>query len=233
MMLSGHLEHACLRVDDGDPLTRELRFMYNPAEFTTSKSATWARPAQRGAASTAQPEFQAANPQSVSMTIWFDAWDDPLADITGKIKTLFEWTKPTAPSIQNGAARPPVLRFEWGTSTVLMDFRGFLKQVDATYTLFEPNGKPIRAKCQLKLEEIPPEEPAQNPTSGSRESRKGRVIADGDSFASVAYREYGDPTLWRALAVFNGIDDPLRLDPGTQILVPSIAEARRLVARDD
>ena len=40
MMLSGgQLEKAILRVVDGDPETRELRFMYNPAELTTAKSA--------------------------------------------------------------------------------------------------------------------------------------------------------------------------------------------------
>ena len=37
-------------------------------------------------------------------------------------------------------------------------------------------------------------------------------------------REYGDPTLWRALAAFNGIDDPLRLPPGSTLLLPSADE---------
>ena len=36
----------------------------------------------------------------------------------------------------------------------------------------------------------------------------------GDTLASVAYAEYGDPTLWRPLAAFNGIDDPLRVPTG-------------------
>ena len=42
----------------------------------------------------------------------------------------------------------------------------------------------------------------------------------GDSLASVAYAEYGDPTAWRAVARFNGIDDPLRCRPGTRLLLP-------------
>ena len=46
----------------------------------------------------------------------------------------------------------------------------------------------------------------------------------GDSLASVAYAEYGDATLWRPLARFNSIDDPLRIPDGTTILVPSAAE---------
>ncbi len=231
-MLVGHLEHASLRVDDGNPLTHELKFMYNPAELSTSKSATWSRPQARGATSTARPEFQGANPQSVSMEIWFDSWDDMTIDVTSKVKTLFEWTKPTQSSIDRQTPRPPVLRFEWGTSRVLADFRGYLKQVQAKYTMFQPDGTPIRASCNISLEEVPEDPPGQNPTSGALESRRSRLMDEGDSFASVAYREYGDPSLWRGIAAFNAIDDPLRVTPGTRIVVPSIVEARRLSARD-
>jgi nucleoid-associated protein YgaU len=46
----------------------------------------------------------------------------------------------------------------------------------------------------------------------------------GDSLASLAYAEYGDPTLWRYLASFNRIDDPLRIPQGSVVLLPSAAE---------
>jgi hypothetical protein len=35
--------------------------------------------------------------------------------------------------------------------------------------------------------------------------------------------------LWRALATFNGIDDPLRVTPGTRLLIPTSDEAVALV----
>ena len=47
-----------------------------------------------------------------------------------------------------------------------------------------------------------------------------RIVA-GDSLASVAYAEYGDPTAWRALAAFNEVDDPLRVPTGTVLLLPT------------
>jgi nucleoid-associated protein YgaU len=59
------------------------------------------------------------------------------------------------------------------------------------------------------------------------------VLAQGDSLASVAFGEFGDATLWRALARLNGIDDPMAIAPGTRILVPSAAEARLLNAAED
>ena len=37
----------------------------------------------------------------------------------------------------------------------------------------------------------------------------------------MAYAEYGDPTLWRALAASNGIDDPLRVPRRHALLLPA------------
>jgi nucleoid-associated protein YgaU len=47
----------------------------------------------------------------------------------------------------------------------------------------------------------------------------------GDTLAAVAFREYGDATLWRAIADANLIDDPLRVRPGTELLIPPAVEA--------
>ncbi len=232
MLTGGQLEKAILRVVDGDPQTRELRFMYNPAELTTAKSANWNRPQQKGAGSAGRPQFTGAGPQTVQMEIWFDAWDAADADVTRSIMTLFEWTKPTPTSIQKKLPRPPVLGFEWGSSRILADLKVFLKTVNAKYVLFKPDGTPVRASATISLEEVPEEQPRQNPSSGSRESRRSHLMNAGDSLHSVAFREYGDPNLWRGIAAFNEIDDPLRVEAGTRILVPAIDEARRLSTRE-
>ena len=55
-----------------------------------------------------------------------------------------------------------------------------------------------------------------------------RVVV-GDTLASIAYGEYGDPTLWRPLADFNRIDDPLRIPLGSVLMLPSAAELAELV----
>ena len=48
-----------------------------------------------------------------------------------------------------------------------------------------------------------------------------RVVRQGDTLASIAYQEYGDSTLWRAIALANDIDDPLRLPTGLELRVPA------------
>jgi nucleoid-associated protein YgaU len=232
MLTGGALQKAKLLVVDGDPETRELPFMYNPAELTTAKSANWNRPQQKGAGSAGKPQFTGAGPQTVQMEIWFDAWDAAGADVARSVMTLFGWTKPTPTSITKKLPRPPVLGFEWGSNRILADIKFFLKTVNAKYVLFKPDGTPVRASATITLEEVPEDPPKQNPSSGARESRRSHLMRAGDSLHSVAWREYGDAGLWRGIAAFNEIDDPLRVTAGTTILVPTADEARRLAARE-
>ena len=232
MLTGGALQKAKLLVVDGDPETRELPFMYNPAELTTAKSANWNRPQQKGAGSAGKPQFTGAGPQTVQMEIWFDAWDAAGADVARSVMTLFGWTKPTPTSITKKLPRPPVLGFEWGSNRILADIKFFLKTVNAKYVLFKPDGTPVRASATISLEEVPEDPPKQNPSSGARESRRSHLMRAGDSLHSVAWREYGDAGLWRGIAAFNEIDDPLRVTAGTTILVPTADEARRLAARE-
>ncbi len=83
---------------------------------------------------------------------------------------------------------------------------------------------PFRALVSVAMEEMPGEPFRQNPTSGSADVRRMHRTVAGDTLASVAYAEYGDPTQWRALAAYNGIDDPLRLRTGTTLLLPAPEE---------
>jgi nucleoid-associated protein YgaU len=230
MSLMGlNLKKAGLKVVSGDAKTSHLTFAYNPTELSTEKSAQWHRPTTPSAVSTTNPEFGGSEPQSVSMEIFFDVYEDLFGDVSDDIKTLFEWVRPTASSRSKGLPSPPILAFEWGSNKALADFRGFLKHVSAKYTMFRADGTPIRATASISLEEVPNEPAGQNPTSGSLKSRRSHVLRDGDSLQSVAWREYGNVAMWRSLALFNDIDDPLRLEPGISILVPSTDEAARLL----
>jgi len=222
------LPKATLSVVEGAGVTPFLKFRYNPTEYSVSKSARWNRPPTRGAESATPPEFTGSDPMSISMEIFLDAFEETAGDVSGDIETLLSWTRPTPVSRTQGLAQPPLLRFVWGTSPVLQSFQGFLKSVQARHTMFRYDGTPIRATANITLEEVTPETPAQNPTSGSREGRRAHVVTEGETLQSIAYREYGRPTLWRGLAAFNDIDDPMRVPPGSELLIPTTAEAVRL-----
>ena len=225
MDLLSALEKAMLIVVDGVGVPMMLRFKYNPEQYTIEKSAQWNRPKAPGAESTPDPDYTSTNPASVSMEIFFDAFEELQGDVTKDVETLFEWTKPTPVSRTTGNPQPPLLMFQWGSSSALSNFRGYLSSVSARYTLFRIDGTPIRATCTIRLEEVPQEAARQNPTSGTRPGMRVHVVTEGETLHSVAWSEYRQARYWRGLAAFNGIDDPLRVEPGTTLLLPSPRDA--------
>ncbi len=229
-MDSGEYEVATLRVVEGKVSGPDEVFLdFNPGEYAISKSSSWSRPQMKGGKQTGKPEFQGANAQTLQFEALFDQrlhQNGPT--VADAVATLLEWVKPTDDSVSKKKPQPPILVFEWGKNPALTGFRGYLKQVQAKFLLFDGTGKPLRATANLTLEEVPVPAKKQNPTSGSIHGRRSCLVNEGDSLASLAWREYEDPTLWRGIAAFNGIDDPLRVKPGATILLPTADEARRL-----
>jgi nucleoid-associated protein YgaU len=219
--MSGALEKAFIALKDG---SEQLTCAFNPREYTIATSATWHKTPAKGAKSAPKPEFVGANPRSMQMELFFDAWEAG-GDVSKAVDTLIGWTKPTPKSLSDNKPNPPIVVFHWGTKAF---FDAYLKQVSAKYTLFLQDGTPVRASVGVGLEEVPAEPPKQNPSSGGMPGQRTHLVSSADTLHSVAYAEYGDASLWRGLADANGIDDPLRLMPGTTLLIPPATVAVEL-----
>ena len=225
--MSDQYVFAALRVVEGTVSgDTELYFDFNPGEYSVDKSSTWTRPQMKGGKQTGKPEFQGANAQVVKMEILFDQYVSG-PDVARSVNTLLEWIKPTDDSVKKKKPQPPIVMFEWGPNPALTSFRAYVKSVASKFILFNSDGTPLRATATVTLEEVPIPAPKQNPTSGSIHGRRTHLVAEGDTLASIAWAEYEDPTLWRGIAAFNEIDDPLRVQPGRSILIPTADEARR------
>jgi hypothetical protein len=194
-----------------------LTCSFNPSEYTISKSGNWQKTPARGARSAPTPEFVGANPRTLQMELFFDGWEDGSTNVQANVDTLLDWTNPTKKSIADNKPNPPILVFHWGGNSY---FDAYLKQVSAKFTMFRSDGTGVRATASVTLEEVPDEPALQNPTSGGVAGKRTHVVAEGDTLHSIAFGEYGDPALWRGLAAANDVDDPLRIAPGTRLLVP-------------
>ncbi len=209
--------------DLGSPRDR-LEFQFNPKEFTIQKAATWTSKPARGAQKAGPPEFTGSGPGKLSVEMFFDASGTHDSTAVIAVEKLFACCVPTEESLKDKKASPPLVLLKWGTTR---SFPGYVTSVSAKYTLFASDGTPIRATCSVAIEEMPGVTAKQNPTSGAVAARRLHTLVVGDTLASVAFRQYGDPAMWRPLAAFNGIDDPLRVRPGTTLLVPAVEELAR------
>jgi nucleoid-associated protein YgaU len=199
----------------------EISFQFNPKEVTVAKTAKWERKTSKGAKTASPPEFSGSEPCKLTLEMFFDATANQDGAVVQAVEELFACCIPTKESAGQKKPSPPLVVLQWGNIT---SFPAFVTSVSAKYTLFASNGIPIRAVCSVALEEMPGDPLRQNPTSGSLDVRRVHRMVAGDTLASVAWVEYDDPTAWRRLAAYNGIDDPLRVRAGTLLLLPSIEE---------
>jgi nucleoid-associated protein YgaU len=192
-------------------------FQFNPKELSITKSAKWERKPARGSKTAGAPEFSGAEPAKLTVEMFLDATGDHGGGVVKAVEALLACCVPTEATLGQKKAMPPLVIFHWGRTT---SFVGYVSQVGVKFTLFASDGTPIRATCSVSMEEMPDGAPKQNPTSGAIAVRRVATTVAGDSLASLAYREYGDATMWRELATYNGIDDPLRVPTGTSVLLP-------------
>lgn len=198
-----------------------IDFQFNPKEVTIAKTAKWERKTAKGAKKAGPPEFTGSEPCKLTVEMFFDAGGSGDASVVTAVEKLFSCCVPTEESAGQKKPSPPLVVLHWGS---VSSFPAFVTSVSAKYTLFSSDGTPIRATCAVAMEEMPADPSRQNPTSGSHDIRRVHRTVAGDTLASVAYAEYGDPGQWRALAAYNGIDDPLRVRVGRTLLLPTPEE---------
>ncbi|GAA0587830.1 LysM peptidoglycan-binding domain-containing protein [Streptomyces crystallinus] len=208
-------------------LIETFTFEFNPAQLSISRRAQWKVTPTAAVRDGSKPEFMGPDPREMTVEIFLDTSDEPTENtVLKKVETLFSCCETTDLSIDADQPSPPWVVFEWGSFSTAR-FTSYVASVDAAYTLFSTTGVPIRATCQMRLHEIPSKAKWQNPTSGALTARRVHRVVAGDTLQSLAWRQYGDATVWRAIAEANGIDDPSRVRSGTELILPAAEEVRR------
>lgn len=198
---------------------------FNPQQYAISKTNEWRATPVVGAALPSL-QFGGGLGRELALELLFDASDSSSKDVRSVTDQLFLMMEVTQPaSGDTNSARPPTVTFSWGSTVT---FTAVCRNLAVSYTLFRPDGTPIRAFVALTLVQVQKADsrsgsgtaPPQNPATRASGRLTVHVVEDGDSLASIAYNTYGDPTRWRDIAEHNAVDDPLRLRRGHALVVP-------------
>jgi nucleoid-associated protein YgaU len=210
---------AYLDVENGEA----IECLFNPKEYSISRQNQWQSQPVVGKDLPPETQFGGGTPQKLSLDLVFDDSETEDGDVRKMTDKLFDAMQ--VKDAQGGAkntGRPPTVHFRWGETST---FKAVIEQLTVQYTLFHPNGTPVRAMAKLSLmqvEKAVPGKKKQNPTTRGLAGLRSHVVRDGDSLQSIAYAAYGDPTLWREIAADNGIDDPFRVRRGDVLSIPRL-----------
>jgi len=102
-------------------------------------------------------------------------------------------------------------------------FRCVLESVKQKFTLFSPEGVPLRATLTVSFREHKTLcQQLDELQLSSPDRTHVHVLQQGETLAAVSNQYYDTPVDWRSVAIKNGIDDPRRLTPGTFLNVPPL-----------
>lgn len=120
----------------------------------------------------------------------------------------------------------PELQFIYGPPEMGFCYTVVLISATANYTRFTSAGVPVRARVTINMKEVPSllGTLPTNPTSGGLPGRRSYTVTEGEDLVNLARTHYGSTSHWRRVADANGIDDPLRMRPGTTVYLPSPQE---------
>jgi hypothetical protein len=214
------LEWAVLtNLDSGE----RIEVLFNPNEYSLNKDNNFAQAAVPGL-STPLLQFVHGNLRTLELELQFDSFEEhkhssrtvtraqsDVRRLTQKVVDLM--------AINPETHAPPVVLFSWGG----LNFTGVLSRVNQRFTMFLESGVPVRARLSVTFQEWKTaRQEAKEVRRQTADYTRRHRVAQGETLAQVAAVFYGDPTLWRPIAIANGIEDPRRLEAALELTVPKL-----------
>jgi nucleoid-associated protein YgaU len=201
----------------------KIAVMFNPEEYTLQRENNFAQIAVPGL-SAPIIQFVHGNQQTLEMELFLDTYEahqsggrrlnqagDDVRKLAGKVTDLM--------NIIPATHAPPVLLFTWASLT----FTCVLSRATQRFIMFKPDGTPVRARLNVTFSQYSNAElEAKEIKRETADYTKIHVVRQGETLASIAQAVYGNPQLWRPIALRNGVDDPRSLTPGMQLVVPQL-----------
>lgn len=221
------------RLDANGNVAEKLEVQFNPTELSMSKGAQIAEIAIPGIDSPIL-QFVRGQNETVSLELFFDSTEDgtaagatPVTERTNKFYALVK--------MSGEDHAPPRCRFGWGD-----EFPGLINQsgqvggtrkvfdcvvetVEQRFTMFSPDGIPLRATLTVSLREYKSlETQLQQLNLQSSDHTRMHTVQRGETLPQIAYQAYRNPGLWPVIARANSIILPRELEAGTVLELPPV-----------
>lgn len=186
---------------------KPVEVQFNPETLKVSYSNTVESGDNPGSAAM---QFISKNSTKLSLDLLFDASYDKNTDDVRTLTEAVQYFVQPQEHRERGETsfRIPAVRFRWGTFL----FEGVVASLDETLEFFSTDGRPLRAKMGVAInnQDIKFRIPSPASGGGAATTPGQQPLAPvnaGDTVQDMAAR-FGDPAAWPEIADANGIDNP-------------------------
>jgi nucleoid-associated protein YgaU len=219
------LDHAKNTI--GDP----IEVSYNPKELTFGQTANYADINIPGLDAPIL-QFVRGSAETLALELFFDSTDNGTGvdseSVTELVDSFYQLVK-----ISGNLHTPPIVRVLWGTDLPglrndqsvrpIPAFDCIVVTCNRKYTLFNPNGVPLRAVVNLALREYRSvEEQLEALNLQSSDHTRLHTVQAGENLPLIAYQAYGKASYWRVIADANNISNTRALTSGAVLSLPPI-----------
>lgn len=205
---------------------KSFEVLINPEEYSHNYAIKYTNVSAPGTNGEAL-QFRVYGGETIGFTIWFDGSGavpgsaaTNSTSVDGQIKDFRDAVFP----YDGQTHGPNYLELKWGT----LLFKCVLTGLDFTYTLFSPDGMPVRASCKATFRRYASVQDLEKLAANSSPDMSHLVtVKAGDTLPLLCSRIYGSSTHYPEVARVNGLTSFRALAPGTQLLFPPLRPAGR------
>jgi hypothetical protein len=198
----------------GEPAA-EFKVYFNPEEYTQVYDVEFVR--QQGEGTTGSPVvFRKIKPQEYKLKLMFDGTgvSGDKIDVYEKIQEFFK-----VAGYDGEIHRPRYLKLIWGK----LESKCVLIKADVAYKIFKPDGTPLRAVMDATFtENVDDTTRTAEANDRSPNLTQVRVVKEGDTLPLMAYKIYGDESMYLEVARVNRLNNFRNLTTGQRIVFPPI-----------
>lgn len=188
----------------------------NPSQFSHDYSISYDQTKTLGQLAS-NLKFSAIKPSKVSFEILLD--NTGVVKGSSDVQARIEKLNKIVYTYNGENHEPNHVRLLWGSFL----FNGRLETMSMTYTLFSPNGQPLRAKITMSfLGFMSPQEEARRANRSSPDMTHSILFKAGDSLPLLCHRIYNDAGHYAYVARINNMTNFRDIPAGTRIVFPPL-----------
>ena len=203
--------------------TPEFEAMFNPDSLKQSYGVVYSPPAGIGA-SDDRSVYSRSEPSDLDIELHLDGTgvtDSVLLPPGPAARTVTERVEEflaVAYYVEGEIHRPNFLQVQWGDLWKDGGFNCRLLSADITYTRFQRDGRPLRAKLDIKLRsDTDYEDQVRKTNPQSPDLTHHHVVKAGEALPQLTEQIYGSAAHVPMVARENGLDGLRTLTPGTEL----------------
>lgn len=199
----------------------------NPASYSHDFTISYAD--RQGPGSNGpSPEFNRVGQEAISFELVFDATGVVPPPIPGAplpsdgVAGLIDRFIALVATVNGVIHRPNYVKLSWAQ----LQFQCVLTSLKITYTLFKPDGTPIRAKVAVTFLSFASEKQLAAEVNKTSPDLTHRVtVLAGDTLPALCHRIYGNSGYYLKVAGYNRLAGFRSLRPGMELVFPPLSGA--------